>query len=102
MMESSLWPKVISAVLFVYVNWQRWLQPVRGEIFEKILEWCEWHKDDPEESEDDSDDEDRDRRVDDIPQWDVKFIAKMSQIDTIEMMQACNYLDLQVCDRVDM
>lgn len=56
--------------------------------------------DDPEESEDESDDEERDRRIDDIPQWDVKFIGNLSRSDTFEMMQACNYLDIQVSESV--
>ena len=66
---------------------------MRGEIFQKILEWCEWHQDDPDESDEDADDEDR---IYDIPQWDNQFFSAMSQDAVIEMLQAGNRLGLKV------
>lgn len=72
---------------------------VRGEIFARILEWCELHQNDMQSSGDEDqndEDEDRDQKINDIPQWGVKFIAETPRSDVYETINACNYLGLEV------
>jgi len=66
---------------------------VRGVILEKIIEWAEHHKDDPDTS--DEEEQYKDRRTDDIPKWDQEFLEKMTKEQIYETLQACNYLDLK-------
>lgn len=69
------------------------LSEVRGPTFNLMTQWAEHHVDDPLDSDPD-DEEDKDRRIDDIPQWDQNFINQLSRSQVFEMLQACNYLDL--------
>jgi len=68
-------------------------QNVRGVILKKIIEWADHHKDDPDTE--DEEEQYRDRRTDDIPKWDQEFLAKMTNEQVYETLQACNYLDLK-------
>lgn len=68
------------------------LPNVNAAILKKVIEWAEQHKDDPEPGPDDE--ENRDRRTDDIPDWDQKFLA-VDQGTLFELIQAANYLDIK-------
>jgi len=69
------------------------LPQVRGEILKVLIEWVEKHKDDPDTS--DEEEQYRDRRTDDIPQWDKDFVGKWEKPILYEVLQACNFLDLR-------
>jgi len=69
------------------------LNNVRGEIMKELIAWVDHHKDDPDTS--DEEEQYRDRRTDDIPQWDKDFVAKWDKSTLYEVLQACNYLDLR-------
>ena len=66
------------------------LQNVAGPILRKVLQWCQYHKDDPPTSDDDN----REKRTDDIPSWDVEFL-KVDQGTLFELILAANYLDIK-------
>jgi S-phase kinase-associated protein 1 len=75
---------------------------VEAEILQLILRWTEYHANDPESS-DDEDEDEPDRRVDDIPQWDMDFIKQQIRADgsphgdfskLFQLMQAANYLEI--------
>ena len=79
------------------------LEKVSTDVLRLILKWTEYHADDPESSDDEEEDEDK--RCDDIPQWDEKFIKDLVKEDgapggdlskLYELMQACNYLDVRL------
>ena len=76
------------------------LANVSREVLQRILQWTEYHADEPDTSDDEDDFE---RRVDDVPQWDVDFIKQLVREDgtpggdlsqLYELMTACNYLDV--------
>ncbi|KAI1299377.1 Suppressor of kinetochore protein 1 [Halotydeus destructor] len=69
------------------------LQNVRGDIMKEMLDWVDHHKDDPDTS--DEEEQYRDRRTDDIPQWDKNFVGRWEKPVLYEVLQACNYLDLR-------
>jgi len=66
------------------------LQNVTAAILKKVLEWCRQHKDDPPYVEVDN----REKRTDDIPQWDQDFL-KVDQAVLFEIILAANYLDIK-------
>jgi len=66
---------------------------VRGDIMKELIAWVEHHKDDPDTS--DEEEQYRDRRTDDIPQWDKDFVNKWDKSTLYEVLQACNFLDLR-------
>lgn len=66
------------------------LQNVNSFILRKILEWANYHKDDPLPTEDM--DENREKRTDDISAWDAEFL-NVSQGILFELILAANYLD---------
>lgn len=68
------------------------LPNVTSSILKKVVEWAEHHKDDPPVSAEEE--ETRDRRTDDIPDWDQKFLA-VDQGTLFELIQAANYLDIK-------
>lgn len=68
------------------------LPNVTSSILRKVIEWAEHHKDDPPVSAEEE--ETRDRRTDDIPDWDQKFLA-VDQGTLFELIQAANYLDIK-------
>ena len=68
------------------------LPNVNAAILRKVIEWAEHHKDDPAPSAEDE--ETRDRRTDDISDWDQKFL-NVDQGTLFELIQAANYLDIK-------
>lgn len=68
------------------------LPNVNSAILRKVIEWAEHHKDDPAPTAEDE--ETRDRRTDDIPDWDQKFLT-VDQGTLFELIQAANYLDIK-------
>ena len=68
------------------------LANVSAAILRKVIEWARHHKDDNIASADE--DDSRERRTDDIPQWDQEFL-KVDQGTLFELIQAANYLDIK-------
>jgi len=66
------------------------LPNVRGDILGRVIEWCIQHKDDPATSEDET----REKRTDDISQWDQDFL-KVDQAVLFDLILAANYLDIK-------
>jgi len=67
------------------------LPNVRGEILKLVIQWAEQHQADPPLP----DDEDtRERRTDDITQWDQEFL-RVEQAILFDMILAANYLDIK-------
>lgn len=69
------------------------LNNVRGDILKELIDWVIQHKDDPDTS--DEEEQYRDRRTDDIPQWDKDFVSRWEKPVLYEVLQACNFLDLR-------
>lgn len=67
------------------------LPNVNATILRKVIQWCQYHKEDPIPAEDV---ENKDRRTDDIPSWDVEFL-KVDQGTLFEIILAANYLDIR-------
>ncbi|KAK9888080.1 hypothetical protein WA026_000356 [Henosepilachna vigintioctopunctata] len=67
------------------------LPNVNSAILEKVIEWATYHKDDPPPTEDD---QYKEKRSDDICEWDVDFL-KVDQGTLFEIMLAANYLDVK-------
>ena len=67
------------------------LPNVTHVILNKVIFWCEHHKDDIQPSEDD---DNKEKRVDDIDPWDKEFL-KVDQGTLFELIQAANYLDIK-------
>ena len=67
------------------------LPNVNAAILRKVLQWCNYHKDDQEPPEDD---ENKERRTDDIPSWDLEFL-RVDQGTLFELIMAANYLDIK-------
>jgi S-phase kinase-associated protein 1 len=68
------------------------LPNVCSDILKKIITWSTHHKDD--KVVDDDDDEYKERRTDDIPNWDVEFL-RVDQSTLFEIILAANYLDIK-------
>jgi len=68
------------------------LPNVNAAILKKVITWAEYHKDDPPPT--GEDEENRERRTDDICQWDQDFL-KVDQGTLFELIQAANYLDIK-------
>ena len=68
------------------------LPNVSSSILKKVIQWATYHKDDPPLSDDEEDI--KERRTDDIPQWDADFL-KVDQGTLFEIILAANYLDIQ-------
>ena len=67
------------------------LANVNAAILKKVIQWCQYHKDDPPVQEDPDNEE---KRTDDIPSWDVEFL-KVDQGTLFELILAANYLDVR-------
>ncbi|MGL5936421.1 MAG: SKP1 family protein [Cetobacterium sp.] len=63
---------------------------VSSEVFEKIIEFCTHHKDDPIVEED----ENKPRNSEDLTDWDRAF-GKMPIKDLEEVLKAANYLEIK-------
>jgi len=68
------------------------LLQVSSNILQKILEWCEHHKNDPKQPTEEID-ESR-KRSTEINEWDQKFLA-VDQEMMFELILASNYLDIK-------
>jgi len=64
------------------------LPNVNAAILRRVLQWANYHKDDPEVEEDES----KEKRTDDICVWDMDFL-KVDQGTLFELILAANYLD---------
>ncbi|TIB02278.1 hypothetical protein E3P94_01058 [Wallemia ichthyophaga] len=69
------------------------LPNVTSNVFKKVLEYCDHHRNDPLPSTDDNSDEQR-KRTTDINEWDQKFI-QVDQEMLFEIILAANYLDIK-------
>jgi len=67
------------------------LQNVNAATLKKVIQWCQYHKDDPPPPEDDLN---KEKRTDDIPSWDQEFL-KVDQGTLFELILAANYLDIK-------
>uniref|UniRef100_A0A914X9I3 Skp1-related protein n=2 Tax=Plectus sambesii TaxID=2011161 RepID=A0A914X9I3_9BILA len=67
------------------------LQNVNAAILKKVIQWCQYHKEDPPPAEDD---DNKEKRTDDIPSWDAEFL-KVDQGTLFELILAANYLDIK-------
>uniref|UniRef100_A0A1A9V9D0 Skp1-related protein n=1 Tax=Glossina austeni TaxID=7395 RepID=A0A1A9V9D0_GLOAU len=67
------------------------LPNVNSTTLRKVLDWAEYHQDDPQPTEED---EEKEARTDDILQWDADFL-KMDQGALFELILVANYLDIK-------
>ena len=67
------------------------LPKVSAAILKKVIQWAQYHKDDPPSPEDD---ENKERRTDYISSWDSDFL-KVDQGTLFELILAANYLDIK-------
>lgn len=65
------------------------LPNVNSAILRKVLQWAQFHKDDPPVADDD---ENKEKRTDDISSWDADFL-KVDQGTLFELILAANYLE---------
>jgi S-phase kinase-associated protein 1 len=65
---------------------------VNDTVLKKVLEWCEYHKNDPAVTEDD--DSDSRKKSTDIGEWDQKFMSVDQEL-LFEIILAANYLDIK-------
>merc|ERR1712110_438375 len=65
------------------------LPNVTGHILQMVIDWADHGKDDPPQ---DEEDENKEKKIDDIPPWDVDFL-KVDQGTLFELILAANYLD---------
>jgi len=65
---------------------------VNDTVLKKVIEWCEYHKNDPAQTEDD--DSDSRKKSTDIGEWDQKFMAVDQEL-LFEIILAANYLDIK-------
>lgn len=68
------------------------LPNVNSSILKRVIQWATYHKDDAPAPADDE--EGKERRTDDISQWDQDFL-KVDQGTLFELIQAANYLDIK-------
>jgi len=66
------------------------LPNVNAAILRKVIQWANYHKDDPPVTED----EEKEKRTDDISSWDADFL-KLDQGTLFELILAANYLDIK-------
>merc|ERR1712184_5575 len=62
-----------------------------GHILQMVIDWADHHKDDPPQ---DEEDENKEKKIDDIPPWDLDFL-KVDQGTLFELILAANYLDIK-------
>lgn len=67
------------------------LENVDSETLQKVLEWVNYHKDDPLT---DLPEEERELRSDDICQWDQNFL-KVDLGTLLRLLEVSNYLDIK-------
>merc|ERR1711991_530334 len=64
------------------------LPNVTGKILTKVIQYCQYHHDNPSQ---DDDDDHKERRTDDITPWDQEF-CNVDQATLFEMILAANFL----------
>jgi S-phase kinase-associated protein 1 len=67
------------------------LPNVTGKILTKVIDYCNYHYQNPSPPSDEKKDE---KRTDDIIPWDLEF-CKVDQATLFEMILAANYLDIK-------
>ena len=67
------------------------LPNVNAAILKKVIQWAQYHKDDPPSPEDD---ENKERRTDYISPWDSDFL-KVDKGTLFELILAANYLNIK-------
>ncbi|PWI74563.1 SKP1 component [Purpureocillium lilacinum] len=65
---------------------------VNEAVLRKVLEWCEWHRNDPPQAQDEE--SDARKKSTDIDDWDQKFM-QVDQEMLFEIILASNYLDIK-------
>lgn len=65
---------------------------VNEAVLRKVVEWCEHHRNDPQQS--GEDDNDNRKKTTDIEEWDQKFM-QVDQEMLFEIILASNYLDIK-------
>ncbi|XP_054153254.1 S-phase kinase-associated protein 1-like [Oppia nitens] len=68
-------------------------EAVTDAALKKIVEWCEYHWDDPPIDEDFE--EEKDRRNEELSHWDKQFIDIPDQGDLFDIIAAANFLDIK-------
>ncbi|CAO3634278.1 unnamed protein product [Cunninghamella blakesleeana] len=64
------------------------LPNVTAKVLRKVIEWCEYHKDEPITT------DETDRRNTDIDEWDQKYM-EVDQETLFDIILAANYLDIK-------
>ncbi|KAG8719817.1 E3 ubiquitin ligase complex SCF subunit scon-3, partial [Ceratobasidium sp. 394] len=67
---------------------------VSSSVLKKVLEYCEYHRNDPQHSANNSNDDPPRRRIVEIGEWDQRFI-QVDQAMLFEIIRAANYLDIK-------
>ncbi|EJD05862.1 ubiquitin-protein ligase [Fomitiporia mediterranea MF3/22] len=70
------------------------VQNINSTVMRKVLEWCDYHQNDPLPAPDESTADESRRRTTDISEWDQKFI-QVDQEMLFEIILAANYLDIK-------
>ncbi|KAI1072779.1 uncharacterized protein FIESC28_11351 [Fusarium coffeatum] len=65
---------------------------VNEAVLRKVIEWCEYHRNDPPQAQDDE--SDARKKTTDIEEWDQKFM-QVDQEMLFEIILASNYLDIK-------
>ncbi|GMT22857.1 hypothetical protein PFISCL1PPCAC_14154, partial [Pristionchus fissidentatus] len=68
------------------------LPNVDAATLEKVIEWCEHHREDPPRNAEEE--EKKEKRTDDIPQWDQIFLD-VEQSMLFAILLAANYMDIK-------
>lgn len=68
------------------------LQNITSSTLKKVIDWCTYHKDDAIFFEDD--DDHRDKRTDDIPEWDKNFL-QVDKATLFDLIKAANFLEIK-------
>jgi len=68
-------------------------EALNDAALKKIIEWCEYHWDDPP-IDPDFDDE-KDRRNEELSHWDKQFIAVSDQAHLFDIIVGANYMDIK-------
>jgi len=63
---------------------------INSKTFKKIVEWLEYHKDDPPMP----DSPNHEKESDDIIDWDLEFFATMTDEEIFELILASTFLDI--------
>ena len=68
------------------------LSNVSAAVLDKVIEYCQHHKDDPPLSEEQVEE----KRREEITGWDSDFVNRLSQLELFELILAANFLDNQL------